>query len=126
MGVPVISRIGTGLPQRLSASILHSIGKSKWCARDDADYADRAVEVARGLTSGIRRKSTLRQLVLDSPSADGPRYTRWVEAAYETMWRDHERAGMTVSGLARAPSKIVPEKHESNRVKTCLERAWRT
>src|SRR6185312_9168507 len=85
MGVPVVTRLGNGMATRLGGGILSGIGMPDWIAADDDQY----VEIA--LRSSPDRLSAIRQELPDliarrcGPAA----YTRYVEAAYRTMWRKY-------------------------------------
>jgi predicted O-linked N-acetylglucosamine transferase (SPINDLY family) len=64
------------------------------------------VRIAAGLAADLPRlaelRAGLRDRVQGSPLADGPRYTRQVEAAYRGMWRRwcDRAAGQTEQGTA--------------------------
>jgi predicted O-linked N-acetylglucosamine transferase (SPINDLY family) len=85
MGVPVVTKLGNGLPSRLGGAILSAIDMSDWIATDDDQYVDIA------LRSTPDRLRTIRNELPDlidkrcGPAA----YTRAVETAYRTMWEKY-------------------------------------
>jgi predicted O-linked N-acetylglucosamine transferase (SPINDLY family) len=84
MGVPVVTRLGSGIAKRVSGAILSAIGMSDWVAADDDQY----VEIA--LRSNPDRLKAIRHALPDliehrcSPAA----YARAVEEAYRAMWNE--------------------------------------
>ena len=83
MGVPVVTKLGTGLTSRMTASILSAIGLTDWVATDDNGYLEIARSPASAELGALRR---------DLPSLIDLRcgpvaYTRAVEDAYRKMWR---------------------------------------
>jgi predicted O-linked N-acetylglucosamine transferase (SPINDLY family) len=89
MGVPVVARLGDGLPGRISGAILTSIGMSEWVAGSDDEYAEIALKNA----SRPDRLRTIRHelpgRIATSASGNPAAYTRAVEQAYRTMWEDY-------------------------------------
>jgi len=89
VGVPVVAKLGDGIPSRLSAAILSSIGMTDWVAADDDEYA----EIALKLASMPDRLLTLRQelpaRIATSSRCNPQAYTNAVEDAYRTMWEDY-------------------------------------
>jgi predicted O-linked N-acetylglucosamine transferase (SPINDLY family) len=85
MGVPVVTKLGNGVPSRLGGAIMSGIGMTDWVAADDEQY----VEIALRSTPDSLR--TTRHALPDriarhcSPAA----YTRAVEEAYRTMWQQY-------------------------------------
>jgi len=89
VGVPVVAKLGDGIPSRLSGAILSSIGMTDWVAADDDEYA----EIALKLASMPDRLRTLRQelptRIATSSECNPQAYTRAVEDAYRAMWKDY-------------------------------------
>ncbi|MEO5373224.1 MAG: tetratricopeptide repeat protein [Alphaproteobacteria bacterium] len=87
MGVPVVTLAGSTMTSRLGASILTAAGLPELVA----DTPERYRDIAVGLAADPGRRSDLRQglraRMAASPVADAALYTRAVEAAYRTLWR---------------------------------------
>ncbi len=88
MGVPVVTLAGTRWSGRMSATILKAVGLDDWIAPDLDAYVDRAVRAAGDLAGLAPLRQSLRARIEQSPFCDGPAFTRNLEAAYRTMWRD--------------------------------------
>ncbi|TWA97394.1 putative O-linked N-acetylglucosamine transferase (SPINDLY family) [Bradyrhizobium stylosanthis] len=88
-GLPVVTQIGDSFAGRVAASLLDAVGLPELITRTRDDYEALAVELAldRPKLQGIRQK------LWDNRSAtslfDVARYTRHLEAAYETMHQKH-------------------------------------
>jgi predicted O-linked N-acetylglucosamine transferase (SPINDLY family) len=91
MGVPVVAKLGNGVSSRLSGAILSSIGMTEWIAADDDDYAAIALKYA----SMPERLRTIRHelpaRIAMSPVGNPAAYTKAVEEAYRTMWKEYCR-----------------------------------
>lgn len=91
MGVPVVTLVGNRFAGRMVASVLTSAGLERWIART----ADEYLAIAAGLVSDRRALAQTRAMLRDhmrrSPLCDGARFTRTLEDAYRTMWRDYCR-----------------------------------
>jgi predicted O-linked N-acetylglucosamine transferase (SPINDLY family) len=87
MGVPVVTKLGNGLANRVGGAILSAIGMTDWIATDDDQY----VQIVSRSTSD--RLRTIRHELPDLIDRRcGPAtYTGAVEAAYRTMWETHCR-----------------------------------
>jgi predicted O-linked N-acetylglucosamine transferase (SPINDLY family) len=85
MGVPVVAKLGNGMPSRLAGAILSSVGMSDWVAADDDEY------VAIALRSTPDRLRTIRSELprLIERRCSPAEYTRAVEEAYRTMWQKY-------------------------------------
>lgn len=83
MGVPVVTKLGNAVPQRLGGAILSAIGMADWVAIDD----DRYVDIALGTIPD--RLKTLRCELPDLIDQHcGPvAYTSAVESSFRTMWK---------------------------------------
>lgn len=88
MGVPVLSLVGEGVPSRGGASILGTIGLDELLADTPQQYAEKACSLAGDLDrlSGLR--AGMRERMSASPLMDAARFTRNLEHAYRSMWRD--------------------------------------
>ena len=89
MGVPVVAKLGKGVPSRLAGAILSSVGLSDWVAADDDGYVKIALRSAADRLGRIR--SELPSLI--EQRCGSAKYTRAVEEAYRTMW--HKYCGGT-------------------------------
>ncbi|HXW24351.1 MAG TPA: tetratricopeptide repeat protein [Xanthobacteraceae bacterium] len=92
MGVPVVAKLGPGLPSRLSGAILASIGMGDWVADNDDDYVALAVKFAAMPEHLATLRHELPAKIASSPSGNGALYTQAVERAYRMMWEDYCRA----------------------------------
>jgi predicted O-linked N-acetylglucosamine transferase (SPINDLY family) len=85
MGVPVVAKLGKGVPSRLAGAILSAVGLSDWVAADDDGYVEIALRSVPDRLRTIR--SELPSLI---ERRCGPaEYTRAVEEAYRTMWQKY-------------------------------------
>jgi protein O-GlcNAc transferase len=88
MGVPVVTLPGTAAPSRQTLGFLAALGLTGWAATDAADY----VRIAAGLAAdraGLESiRATLRTRMAASRLCDGAVFTRDLENAFRTMWRN--------------------------------------
>ena len=66
MGVPVISKVGPGLHQRLSYSLMTTVGLQDLCVETDEDYIEKAVALAQDPESLHLLRQELRPMIQDS------------------------------------------------------------
>jgi predicted O-linked N-acetylglucosamine transferase (SPINDLY family) len=92
-GVPVVAKLGNGVPSRASGAILSAIGMSEWIAADDDEYAEIALQAA-SMPDRLRTiRDELPARIASSSGCDPEGYTRAVEEAYRAMWKEYcERA----------------------------------
>lgn len=83
MGVPVVTLAGKRIPERVSASILTSIGYDVLVTQTVDEYARTAVTLK---ATGADRQE-IRAALAASPLADHAAYVTAVETAYRTLWR---------------------------------------
>jgi predicted O-linked N-acetylglucosamine transferase (SPINDLY family) len=76
MGVPVVSKVGPGLHQRLSYSLLTSVGLEELCVETDEDYVEKAVALASDPESLRLLRRELRPVILDSALCRSEDYAR--------------------------------------------------
>lgn len=94
MGVPVVALLGCTGVGRGTASVLTTVGKQEWIAKDSRRYIEIAVELANDTAALTKHRAELRTRVLDSPLANLRRYTRDLEDIYRACWRKWcERGG---------------------------------
>jgi predicted O-linked N-acetylglucosamine transferase (SPINDLY family) len=87
MGVPVVAALGKGPANRISASILTSIGLSDWVADDVAAYRNVAMKFAAMPEHVKPLRQELPERISNSAAGDNVKYTRAVEHGYRTMWK---------------------------------------
>jgi protein O-GlcNAc transferase len=85
MGVPVLTIYGRLIPQRISASILKTVGLPDYIASSTEDYVRRAIHLVNCQEELRAGRATLRDQLLQSPLADLRSYTQQVENAYRHM-----------------------------------------
>ena len=93
MGVPVVAKLGNTLPSRLAGAILAAVGMSEWVADDEDGYVKIAVTWARQVERLAELRNWLPAAIANSPAGDVVAYTRAVESAYRSMWRDYCASG---------------------------------
>jgi len=88
MGVPVVTLPGATIASRHAASHLSAVGLDEWIAPDEAAYVAIPDQALRqpGALSTLRRE--LRARVTASPLCDAALFTRNLEMALRTLWRD--------------------------------------
>jgi predicted O-linked N-acetylglucosamine transferase (SPINDLY family) len=89
-GLPVVTCRGDTFAGRVGASLLKAIGLPELIATSLEDYGALALKLAHdpALLGGMKEK--LRRNRDCYPLFDTARFTRHIEAAYETMWRAHQ------------------------------------
>jgi predicted O-linked N-acetylglucosamine transferase (SPINDLY family) len=93
MGVPVVTFAGDRHAGRVGASMLSRVGLQDIVAQRSQDYVATAARLAADLPALAVLRASLRDRLAASPLCDGPRFTRQLEAAYRTMWREWCAAG---------------------------------
>lgn len=88
MGVPLVTLLGDGVPGRLSASFLGTIGHPELIAATTDDYVGIAAGLAADIDRLDRLRRSLREALTQSILCDGPAYCRAVEQAYRRVWQD--------------------------------------
>lgn len=88
MGVPMITLVGDRAVSRGSLTLLANLGLEEFAALSEDDYVRAAAALAGDLPRLANLRTSLRSLMQASPITDGPRFTRHLEAAYRTMWRE--------------------------------------
>ena len=87
MGVPVLTRAGDRYAQRRGASLLSAAGFDQWIAEDDEMLITIGAELASNLEELSELRAGLRQRVSASNLGNPVLFTRNLEQAYRTMWR---------------------------------------
>jgi predicted O-linked N-acetylglucosamine transferase (SPINDLY family) len=88
MGVPVPSRAGETACSRAGLSLLMNLGLPELVAHDDAAYVDIVTRLASDIAGLAGLRASLRSRLESSPMMNAPRFTRNLENAYRTMWRE--------------------------------------
>jgi predicted O-linked N-acetylglucosamine transferase (SPINDLY family) len=83
MGVPVITCPGLTISSRLAAASLSALSLDRFIARDHEQYVRLAVGTALDLHGLARLRGELRDRIVRNAVL----YTRAVESAYRTIWR---------------------------------------
>jgi protein O-GlcNAc transferase len=88
-GLPVVAKEGAEtFSSRLGCSVLAELGLSGLIARDNDEYVRIATGLACAMPELIRLRGSLRQRLEESSLRDFPRFTRGLELAYRSMWKD--------------------------------------
>lgn len=88
MGVPVVTLCGRTVVSRQGAMNLAAIEMQDWIAHSEDEYVRIAVTAARDLPRLAALRQGMRARIANSVFGDPPRFTRAVESAYRTMWRE--------------------------------------
>jgi predicted O-linked N-acetylglucosamine transferase (SPINDLY family) len=92
MGVPVVTLVGETAVSRAGWCQLNNIGLGELAAHDDRQFVEIASGLATDLTRLAELRAGLRQRMEHSPLMDFERFTRNIEMAYRTMWRNWYQA----------------------------------
>ncbi len=87
MGVPYIALRGGHAAARVGASILQVLGLEELAAETPADYAARAIALARDPDRLRAIRSDLRERIFSSPLMDQTRFAGEVGDAFRAMWQ---------------------------------------
>jgi predicted O-linked N-acetylglucosamine transferase (SPINDLY family) len=95
MGVPFVTLPGDMLVSRMGKVILENVGLGELVARNEEDYVDIAVRLARDREHLKALRHALRERMQASPLMDAPRMARNLETAFRGMWQRYlaESAG---------------------------------
>ncbi len=100
MGVPVVTKLGNGIPSRLGGAILSAVGLTDWVADGDDQYVEIALRASADQLRKIRHELPEMINRRCSPAA----YTRAVEEAIERCGR---RAAAKSKASASADSTVA-------------------
>ncbi len=87
MGVPVITLPGPTFAGRHSATHLINVGMPELVVSDWNEYHSRAIELASDLSSLSTIRSHLRQILLDSPVCNAPKFAQHLADALRAIWQ---------------------------------------
>jgi predicted O-linked N-acetylglucosamine transferase (SPINDLY family) len=102
VGVPVLAKLGNSNASRAAGAILHSIGLDEWIADSEAEYIELALKYASQPEYLSALRSELPARIMASEAGNMQLYTRAVEAAYRTIWKEY-----CASRAADAPGSSV-------------------
>jgi predicted O-linked N-acetylglucosamine transferase (SPINDLY family) len=90
-GLPAVTCLGTTFAARVAASQLHAVGLPELVGASLADYEALALRLAREPAALYAVRDKLTHNRLAGPLFDTARFTRYLEAAYTTMWQRWQR-----------------------------------
>ena len=90
MGLPVITLVGQGMAQRMTASMLDAIGHREWIADSESAYEAKVIALAGDVEHRRAMRLTQRDQMRSSPLCDAAGLARALEDAFESMF-DHWR-----------------------------------
>jgi protein O-GlcNAc transferase len=86
MGAPVITLAGDRMATRMAASILDAVGHPEWIARNEAEYVEKVVALARDVEQRITLRPAQRDQMASSPLCDAKGLAMSLEHAYFEMF----------------------------------------
>jgi len=89
MGVPVITKLGSGPAARVGGAIVKAVGLDDFVAEDDATYIAIAQRYAADPTALAAVRAQLPAMVANSAGGNSDIYVRHVEEGYRKFWRDY-------------------------------------
>lgn len=97
--MPVLTCLGSTVAGRVAASLLNAVGLNELVTTKLDDYEALALKLARapGLLASLKAKLAGNRL--HCPLFDTQRFTRYIEAAYITMWERY-RCGQPPADFA--------------------------
>ena len=101
-GLPLVSCVGDTFVSRVSGSLLLAVGLPDLITDNLVDYEALALSLAQAPARLAQARARLNESRATSPLFDSTAAARAVEAAFEAMWRRHER-GETPAAISVAP-----------------------
>lgn len=89
MGVPVVTLPGPTFAGRHSATHLTNAGMPELVVNSWEEYRQRVIELASDLPSLAVIRASLRQVFINSPVCDAPRFARHFHKALRAIWQRH-------------------------------------
>jgi protein O-GlcNAc transferase len=86
MGVPVVVLAGNTHVSRVGVSQMSNLNLQEMIAQNTDEYVDIATALANDLPRLAALRDGLRQRMATSPLTNVPRFTRFLETAYQDMW----------------------------------------
>ncbi|MHB1140504.1 MAG: O-linked N-acetylglucosamine transferase family protein [Sulfuricaulis sp.] len=87
MGVPVVTLEGHTHVARVGVSLLNHLGLTEWIAHSAPEYVEIAARRAADTLQLAALRRQLRAHMASSPLTDARTFTRHLESAYRSMWR---------------------------------------
>ncbi|MGK0162980.1 tetratricopeptide repeat protein [Pseudomonas mosselii] len=98
-GVPFVARMGDTFASRVSASLLHAHGFSELVVKDQAEYIQKVICLARDKAALNALRQRLQEAKNSSALFDVARFTSDLENLYFRIWMDHSNhRGECLSG----------------------------
>jgi len=85
MGVPVVTLAGERFISRMTASLLHSLGRRAWVAGSEEEYVATAKTLAEDYQHLATIRMGLREEMTTSPLCDAASHARSIEAVFHTI-----------------------------------------
>src|SRR5262249_54302448 len=89
MGVPVVTKLGSGCSSRASGSIIKAAGLDDWIAEDDDGYLAIAAKYASRPEELASLRKRLPSIMASSEAGNPVLYVHRVEEAYRQFWRSY-------------------------------------
>jgi protein O-GlcNAc transferase len=89
-GLPILTCAGESFAARVAASLLTAIGLPELVASAPDRYEELAVEIATQPLRLAEIRQRLSDNRLTAPLFDGPRYCRYLEAAFSMIWQRYQ------------------------------------
>ena len=102
-GVPLLTQLGNSFAGRAAASALRAVGLPELITDTRAAYEAMALSLARDSLALAGLRAKLARNRGSSALFDTARFTRHLEAAFETMWMRHQQ-GEPPASFAVAPA----------------------
>jgi len=100
MGVPTVTKLGKTIPSRIAGAILSAVGLGDWVAEDTDAYLAIATKFA-AMPEHLRAlRHELPVRLSTCPATNNVLYTKAVETAYRTMWKDYCRSATAQASAA--------------------------
>ncbi|MCE2905123.1 MAG: tetratricopeptide repeat protein, partial [Anabaena sp. CoA2_C59] len=104
MGVPTLTLAGTRKMERMSASILHSVGLDDCIANSAVEYVQKAIALAQNPDYLQSLRSNMRERMQHSPLLDVKNIASSLEAAYRQMWQIYIQQETPISNSENLPN----------------------
>ncbi|CCD93767.1 putative O-linked N-acetylglucosamine transferase, SPINDLY family; TPR domain protein [Bradyrhizobium sp. ORS 375] len=89
MGVPVVTKLGSGPSARAGGAIVKALGLDEWVAEDDEGYLATALNFCSRPAELAALRAELPAMVSNSAAGNNALYTQHVEKAYRRFWQDY-------------------------------------
>jgi len=89
MGVPVVTKLGSGPAARAGGAIVKAVGLDEWVAEDDEGYLAIALKFSARPAELAALRAALPAMVLNSAAGNNALYTQHVEQGYRKFWQNY-------------------------------------